>query len=200
MRIVKNYEDRKNEIVETAERLFRTKGYETCTVNDILKEVAIAKGTFYHYFKSKKEVLDAVVAKYSALIISKAKEVQEAEDLSPTEKLVKVFLAMNISNDVGSDVMNEMHKAENALLHQKTLQEIVTRVAPILVKVIEEGEEKNLWSCKYPLEYMQILLTASIALMDEGIFALDENAQQKVLVALISTLEKMLSVPENSLL
>ncbi|HWT73144.1 MAG TPA: TetR family transcriptional regulator [Mobilitalea sp.] len=44
MRITKEFDERRKEILDTAERLFHTKGYEKCTVNDILKEVAIAKG------------------------------------------------------------------------------------------------------------------------------------------------------------
>ena len=61
MRISKEYDERKNEILDTAERLFHTKGYEKTTINDILKEVNIAKGTFYYYFKSKEEVMDALI-------------------------------------------------------------------------------------------------------------------------------------------
>ena len=50
MRQVKDHYERKNEIIDVAEVLFYSKGYESCTINDILKEVGIAKGTFYHYF------------------------------------------------------------------------------------------------------------------------------------------------------
>ena len=53
MRIVKEHEERKNEILDTAEILFEEKGYDKCSVNDILNRIGIAKGTFYHYFKSK---------------------------------------------------------------------------------------------------------------------------------------------------
>ena len=90
-----------------------------------------------------------------------------------------------------------MHKVENALLHQKILNKLVTIMAPILVKVIEEGIEKKVWSCRYPLEYMQIFLVASISLTDEGIFQLDSNSYMRVMVAMISILEKMLNVPED---
>lgn len=198
MRIVKGHDERKNEILDTSERLFHTKGFEKCTVNDILKEVAIAKGTFYYYFKSKKEVLDEVVSRYSAIVISRGEEVLKKDDISLEEKLMQVFLAMRINNEVGSDVLDEMHKPENALLHQITLKEIVTAMAPILVKVIEEGIEKKVWRCRYPLEYMQIFLTASISLTDEGIFEMDADSQMKILAALVSMLEKMLEVPEDS--
>ena len=50
--------------MDKAESLFEVKGYNKTTVNDILREVNIAKGTFYYYFKSKEEVLDAVIDRY----------------------------------------------------------------------------------------------------------------------------------------
>jgi hypothetical protein len=91
-----------------------------------------------------------------------------------------------------------MHKTENALLHQKTLNQIVTAMAPLLVKIIKEGIEKKVWRCRFPLEYMQIFLASSLTLTDEGIFELDADSQVKVMAALISILEKMLDVPEDS--
>ncbi len=55
MRIIKEYEERRKEILETAERLFLTKGYTKTTVNDILKEIGIAKGTFITILNRKKK-------------------------------------------------------------------------------------------------------------------------------------------------
>ena len=55
MRIIKEYEERRKEILETAERLFLTKGYTKTTVNDILKEVGIAKGRFITILNRKKK-------------------------------------------------------------------------------------------------------------------------------------------------
>lgn len=198
MRIIKDHDERRNEILDIAERLFHTKGYEKCTVNEILKEVGIAKGTFYYYFKSKEEVLDAVVSRYTEVMISRVEEVIEKNDIPSVEKLMGVFMAMRIHNDIGAEILDEMHKAENALLHQKTLNQIVTAMAPLLVKVIKEGITKGAWNCKYPLEYMRVFLVASLTLTDEGIFELDADSQMKVMAALISLLEKMLDVPEDS--
>lgn len=50
MRIVKDGGERRKELLDTARRLFISKGYEKTSINDILKEVGIAKGTFYYYF------------------------------------------------------------------------------------------------------------------------------------------------------
>lgn len=198
MRITKDFDERRNEILDTAERLFREKGYEKCTVNDILQEVGIAKGTFYHYFKSKEEVMDAIVSRYKEIVVGRAEKILKEVDISPEEKLLRAFMAMRITNQIENEMLNVMHKAENALLHQKNLNHIVTAMAPILVKIIEEGIEKKVWSCRYPLQYMQIFLVASLTLTDEGIFELDPDSQMKVMAALISMLEKMLNVPEDS--
>ena len=52
-RIVKEADERRNEILDAAETLFTEKGYSKTTIIDILNQVGIAKGTFYYYFKSK---------------------------------------------------------------------------------------------------------------------------------------------------
>lgn len=198
MRITKEHDERRNEILDIAEKLFHIKGYDKCTINDILKEVGIAKGTFYHYFKSKEEVLDAIVSRYKDVVITKVNEVANNDLITLEEKLMGAFMSMRIIDQLDSGMINEMHKTENALLHQKILNQIVIDVAPILVKIIKEGVDRKVWRCKFPLEYMQIFLASSITLTDEGIFEFDGESQNKIMEALISVLEKMLDVSENS--
>jgi len=105
---------------------------------------------------------------------------------------------MRITDKVDSHLLKELHKTENVLLHKKIMNQVVTALAPVLVKVIEEGIEKKVWYCKYPLQYMQIFLVASLNLTDEGIFELDKDSKINVMTALISMLEKILEVPEDS--
>jgi len=198
MRITKEHDERRNEILDIAEKLFNIKGYDKCTINDILKEVGIAKGTFYHYFKSKEEVLDAIVSRYKDVVITKVNEVANNDVITLEEKLMGAFMSMRIIDQLDSEMINEMHKTENALLHQKILNQIVIEVAPILVKIIKEGVDRKVWRCKFPLEYMQIFLASSITLTDEGIFEFGEEHKNKIIEALISVLEKMLEVSENS--
>jgi protoporphyrinogen oxidase/AcrR family transcriptional regulator len=44
-------------VIDTAIRLFTERGYEQVTVDDIIAEAGISKGTFYHYFKGKDEIV-----------------------------------------------------------------------------------------------------------------------------------------------
>lgn len=198
MRITKEYDERRTEILDTAEKLFYMKGYDKCTVNDILKAIGIAKGTFYHYFASKEEVLDSLVCRYSELIEARVKAILDSHDCSMEEKLMRSFMAMKISNPVDKEILESLHTVENILFHQKMLNKIVITMAPLLVRIVEEGVEKGLWVCRFPLQYMQIFLASSLSLTDEGIFALDAGSQMQVMAALLSLLEKMLQAPEDS--
>ncbi|NLL78643.1 MAG: TetR/AcrR family transcriptional regulator [Clostridiales bacterium] len=199
LRIVKEHDERKNEIIETAARLFAMKGYEQCSVNDILNAIGIAKGTFYHYFKSKEEVLDAVIGQASGLILERVREVVQNADLSPEEKLLQIFLSMNVEDKMEEGLLEEMHRTENALMHQKSLVSIVTMMAPFLTRVVQEGNEKGVFHADFPEQYMQIFLAASSTLLDDGIFEVEREKMQTMFLALISLLEKMLGVESGSL-
>ncbi len=199
VRIIKEYDERRIEILDAAESLFETKGYEKCTVNDIIKEVSIAKGTFYYYFKSKQDVLDAIVLRYKEIIVGRTEKILE-KNIGPEKKLLKIFKAMRLKDKTDDKLLEELHKSENALLHQKSLNQIVTALTPILAKVIAEGIEKKVWSCKYPLEYMEIFLVAALTLTDEGMFRVDDDSRTKIMTALITVLEKMLELPEDALM
>ena len=80
MRIVKEATERKNEILDAAAVLFMKKGFDNTSTNDILEAVGIARGTLYHHFKSKEEVMDALIDRQMEKILSAAR--QAAADLS----------------------------------------------------------------------------------------------------------------------
>jgi len=60
-RTVKSPAARYREIVSAARGLFQEKSYETATIRDIMTRVGVAKGTIYHYFDSKEDLLEAVI-------------------------------------------------------------------------------------------------------------------------------------------
>jgi AcrR family transcriptional regulator len=62
MRVVKEAEERRNEILDAADELFGQKGFDGSSTNDILEKVGIARGTLYYHFKSKKDIMDALIS------------------------------------------------------------------------------------------------------------------------------------------
>ncbi|GAH49469.1 unnamed protein product [marine sediment metagenome] len=81
-RITKEYHVRKNELLDTAQELFFTKGYKQTSIESIIKKIGVAKGTFYYYFKSKEDLLDKLTYKMSKKILEEVKKIVEKDDLN----------------------------------------------------------------------------------------------------------------------
>lgn len=81
----------KERILNTAVRLFIERGFYEVSLNDIIKEVDIAKGGFYHHFKSKDELIYEAMEKYLFPYIDNIiKRIDEYEGTSK-EKLKNIF-------------------------------------------------------------------------------------------------------------
>lgn len=61
MRCTKMRDERKQEIIDTAKRLFFEHGVEHTTISMLVEEMGVAHGLFYYYFKSKDEVIKSVL-------------------------------------------------------------------------------------------------------------------------------------------
>src|SRR6516165_9810684 len=81
-----------DDIVSAAAKVFRTKGYHAATVRDIADEVGILKGSLYHHFASKEELLYLVVKEPIAQMYHTISEIAAA-DVPAAEKLRQAILA-----------------------------------------------------------------------------------------------------------
>ena len=81
-----------DDIVSAAAKVFRTKGYHAATVRDIAEEVGILKGSLYHHFASKEELLYLVVKEPIATMYRAMAKIAAA-DLTATEKLRRAIAA-----------------------------------------------------------------------------------------------------------
>lgn len=70
MRISKAPDERKQEIVEAAARLFLSKGFEAISMQDIADEVGVVKGLCYRYFPSKQALFDACLERLTDSFIT----------------------------------------------------------------------------------------------------------------------------------
>lgn len=199
MKKIKEYDERKGEILNVAMQLFATKGYQRTTINDILKEVQIAKGTFYYYFKSKEEVLDAIIESVTQVAENRVQEVYKRQDLEPKEKLIEAILALNVQSPDNEGVLEELHEAENALMHQKSLNQIVIKVSPILAKIVEEGVEKGCFHTAYASELSEYFLASAVMITDQGIFNYTPQKQLKMVSMMMYAVEVLLGVEIGSL-
>ena len=150
-----------------AEELFAEKGYDNASTNDIIAKIGIARGTLYHHFSSKEEILDAIIDRMTRQAIAGAKAIVNDKDMPVLEKVAKALLAINISSGAKDIVMEQMHKPQNALLHQKMQEKLISGVVPLFAKLIEEGNQQGLFDAKYPTEASEMIMIYSNIAFDE---------------------------------
>lgn len=192
------FEERKREILFIAANLFAVKGYEKTTVENILQSAGIAKGTFYYYFTSKENVLDTLVELISDDIVERALEIVNNDKLTASEKLLSIILASG-NNEASKQVKDVVHQVNNEKMHLKSLVMTVNKLAPVLTKVVVEGNEEGTFKAKYPRETIEILLTAGTFIFDDDIFTWSDEELANKFRGYIHMIETSLGVSEGSM-
>lgn len=173
VRISKPAAQRKDEILDAAQTLFVTKGYQATTVEDILKAVGIAKGTLYHHFSGKEQILTGLVRRTVARVVEGAKEIAES-DLPIVEKFGAVVASARIEGQ-SAELIEEFHTQGNAEFHLLSIVETVKGLTPVLADVVSEGVEQGVFATGDPFGTVEILLTTGGFLLDVGIFGGDSS-------------------------
>ena len=171
-RISKPAPQRRAEILDTARRLFTTRGFQSTSVEDILTEVGIAKGTLYYHFSSKEEILRALIARTADGIADRARAIAEGRQPA-VPKLLAITAAARV-DEPELELAEELHAPGNAEFHVLTIVETVRRLTPILTGVVEQGVAEGVFSTEHPRETIEILLTSAGMLLDAGIFTGEE--------------------------
>jgi AcrR family transcriptional regulator len=197
MRTIKEPEIRKGEIFDAAEKLFAAKGYEAATVNDILEAVQIAKGTFYYYFKSKEDVLDALIDRRISEGVKKADEIA-ASALPVVQKLLSIIMAQKPQNQVQKNFTSVLHEKDNAKMHQKSITQYVLRLSPCIGRVVNEGIKSGLFSTPFPNEIAEILLSAGLVLFDDDFFKWTKKEKAVKTTAFLTVMERAVGVKPGS--
>ena len=169
-REIKAYETRKAEMVAAAWSLFSEKGYDRTTVNAIIEKLGVSKGTFYHYFTSKEDILDAVVDSITEAGFQVVAPILEDAALSAIDKLnqyIKAARAWRLTNiDAIKEVMRIIYRDENIIIRHKMHAHSVSRVAPLFTLLIQQGINEGVFKNEYPEETAEALLHLSNILGD----------------------------------
>ena len=188
---MKKGERRKQDLLNIAYRMFIEKGYENTSVDDIIIEAGIAKGTYYYYFESKEATLEAVIE----MMIEKAENIAKAALMNPVpipQKLASVVYAFQPNKDeiVITDVLE---RKENIVMHDKIGKKIVEVAVPILSDIVREGIAQGIFACTNVEERVKMLLIMSQNMFDYGAYS------NKDIEVYVDMLEKSLGAKEETM-
>jgi AcrR family transcriptional regulator len=210
-RIVKEYDERQEELLNTAQSLFYGKGYSQTSVRDIIDAVGIAKGTFYHYFDSKVALLEALVER---VIVQSLAMFEAVADDSSLDALTKMHRVFNVIGNWKVErkaellmVMRALYRDENILLMHKMKERTLTAVIPPLARVIEQGVAEGVFVVESAVDSAEIFMTTSQGFSEAFARILlnpDEYENAAVLVrrkkvAYERAIERILGAPVGSL-
>lgn len=200
MRVVKEAEERKQEILDVAEQLFATKGFDNTSTGDILDAVGIARGTLYYHFKSKEEILDGVIERMTNRLMQDAKEIAQNQELPVFERFTKAIMALNVESKIGYEVMEQVHRPQNALMHQKMQVTLLAGINPIFTGLLEEGIEQGICHTQYPESVVEMtMLYANTAFDELNIEGISPEQKEKKIAGFIYNVERLMGMEEGSL-
>lgn len=191
MRISKSPEDRKQEIIDTAYELFLEHTFEKTSVNDIVKKIGIAQGTFYYYFKSKDEVLDAVINHNIENFLQRLERYINEKNFDAIMKFQLIIGEVFNSENKNKSLVEYVNRDKSSALYRKTEESILKRLIPILIQVVQEGVSSGLFETKYPKETVEMLFGGM------GYTKVDEQNYQN-LEAMQEILERTLGAKKGS--
>lgn len=195
-RVVKKPKERRGEIVEAASHLFQAKAYEKTSLQDVMDRLGIAKGTIYHYFKSKEELLEAVVEEIVTKHLDKMEVLIHEANGNALQKMQRLIEAgKKISDPL---ILEPLHKKGNEVMHLHLLVSTLVKQAPLYAKLIQQGCEEGLFRTDTPLEAAEFILSAVQFLTDPGIYPWTQEDLARRAQAFPKLIEQQLQAPPGS--
>lgn len=164
-RTVKEYDERHAEFLEVAEALFYKKGYERTSVKEIIDALGVAKGTFYHYFDSKVDLLEALVERRMEQLYGQLQRIVEKvlndPSISAAEKFEQLFVQIGSWKVDNPEFVRESvriyYQDENVLFRTKMIEAATEKMTPLFADVIRQGVAEGAFKVAYPEEAARLV-------------------------------------------
>jgi AcrR family transcriptional regulator len=213
-----DYSVRRNEILDAAQRLVYSKGYESMTIQDILNAVEISKGAFYHYFPSKHALLEGLIDRSIVQATNIVAPVLEDPELSSLEKLTRYFdkiSSWKISQKAYMiQLLRVWYLDENSLLRHKMATAGIEFLSPILINLINQGIAEGTMKVVDPQTTAKVVYSLMISLgenLGNVILSSDQPGSKQSILESIKTMldttqaytkaiERVLGVQEGSII
>jgi AcrR family transcriptional regulator len=199
MKAIKEGEVRRREILVAARELFVKKGYDQTSINDILKIVDIAKGTFYYYFSSKEEVLEAIILDIVEEGARRAEKIIKDKSIPLVNRIMMAIMAQAPEFEGSDEIKEELHKVENAKLERLYLREMLKRMTPVLQDTVQEGIDQEIFHMEYPTECIESILLLGHMMFDCDVFDWKMEEYPKKIQAFLCNIERIMGTKEGEL-
>lgn len=153
-RVVKAAAVRREELIDCAQRLFLAQGYEKTTINEVIAATDLSKGAFYHHFRSKEELLEAIterIARESLAFVTGVGAEQNRDALQRLNALLSMGRDWKLEH-IGElrAMFTTLLRPENAMLYHRIVEAAFEVMAPALATIIAHGAAEGLFDVGDP--------------------------------------------------
>jgi AcrR family transcriptional regulator len=199
---------RREAILDAAQRLILSNGYERLTVQDILEDLQISKGAFYHYFDSKPAVVEALTERLVDDSERALARIAEDPKLGATDKLQRFFGEIVRWKSARQNLMVAMlpvwYAPDNLAFRLLVDRASAKRLAPLLSVIVLQGVDEHQFATAYPEQAGAIIVAIVQVLQDamaQQLLTIGSKVKEMVAThgAHIEAIERYLGVPAGML-
>ena len=154
---------RRNAILDATQRAVDTRGYEQMAIADILSELGISSGAFYHYFDSKPALLMALIQRQGEQLEQLVLPIIQDPNAGALDKLQRFFAMLDQEKLAHKSLvlayLRVWYADENAIVRSKLYRARVKRLAPWLEKIIHQGAREGIFQTPYPDQAARMIIS-----------------------------------------
>jgi AcrR family transcriptional regulator len=198
---------RRDAILDSVQRLLLAKGYERLTVQDVLDDLNISKGAFYHYFSAKPAAIEALTER----LVDNSEQLLAAivadVDTNAVDKLRRFFTATLTWKSDRQRLLVAMlpvwYGPENSAFRQQVDRTVARRLEPLLTVLMRQGFDEQVFTVSYPQHAAEIVLALVQSLQHSMARHLLANASSADIAdshsAHLEAIERCVGIPSGAL-
>lgn len=191
---------RMDEILDVAEPLFAAKGYRKTTIGDIAKELNVAQGMLYYYFKSKEEILEALINRQISLFLADVRQMASSDEVDPVRKVEFLVYALFRTAQYKEGLfLDFLHDEKHLHVKNRLFRQATLLLKPSLQKIIEEGVAKKIFCIAHVPTAMTFILSILLCLGESLCEKVAEEEIPHHLSLAEALLEKALGLADGNL-
>lgn len=147
------------QILSVSAKLFTEKGYDKTSIQDIINALGMSKGAIYYHFKSKEEILDAVIKErsdYASELFGTL--IQNTQADNAKEKLARILEA--VASDQKAHAIDRVLSSQikNPQFVVTGIKDCITKDAPRVAEIILQGNEDGSITTAFPNECAEVFM------------------------------------------
>ena len=178
-------------IIDAAIKLFSQKGFAATSIRDLSKEVNMKSASLYHYFSSKKDLLDVIMRRYLTVLIRGAEQViNEFIEKDPElalKNIIKFHVESHGKEKLAALVVDTEYRSLEGESREE-IKELRKQYEDLWIQILEKGKQEGVffYSDRKITSYALIGLCTGVAhwYKEDGALSLSEIAEQYAILGL----------------